>query len=298
MLLFIAPAWRGTSISLDRGRLTAFLIGGIPLTISSVLQAMSGIIDQFIVAHLVGVAQAGRYVASCVLANQALLMPAMSLASAFVPLAVQTLARKGPDAVREQLADGVEILFAVMLPACVGFAIVSHHVGDLALGPDFRDLAAQIVPIVSFSLLFQILTQQYLHVSFLISNRNVFYLWNTASVIAFNVVVSYLLIEHLGVVGGAWGRLATSIFGFFGALLLTRWAFPIPLPLARLARIVVAGLVMAIVVRTVDSLLAVSAPLALAILIPTGIVTYAAMCWLQNVLDIRDRALPAMRSLW
>ncbi len=298
MLLFIAPAWRGTSICLDRGRLTAFLIGGIPLTISSVLQAMSGIIDQFIVAHLVGVAQAGRYVASCVLANQALLMPAMSLASAFVPLAVQTLARKGPDAVRVQLADGVEILFAVMLPACVGFAIVSHHVGDLALGPDFRDLAAQIVPIVSFSLLFQILTQQYLHVSFLISNRNVFYLWNTASVIAFNVVVSYLLIEHLGVVGGAWGRLATSIFGFFGALLLTRWAFPIPLPLARLARIVVAGLVMAIVVRTVDSLLAVSAPLALAILIPTGIVTYAAMCWLQNVLDIRDRALPAMRSLW
>jgi O-antigen/teichoic acid export membrane protein len=225
-------------------------------------------------------------------------MPAISLASAFVPLAVQTLARKGADAVRQQLADGVEMLFAVMLPACVGFAIVSHHVGDLALGPDFRGVAAQIMPIVSFSLLFQVLTQQYLHVSFLISNRNAFYLWNTGSVIAFNVVASYLLIEHLGVVGGAWGRLATSIFGFLGALLLTRWAFPIPLPLARLARIVVAGLVMAFVVRALDSILAVSPPVALAILIPTGVVTCAAMCWLQNVLGIRDRALPAMRSPW
>jgi O-antigen/teichoic acid export membrane protein len=71
MLLFISPVWRGTSISLDRERLTAFLIGGIPLTISSVLLAMSGIIDLFIVAHLVGVAQAGRYVASCALPNQA-----------------------------------------------------------------------------------------------------------------------------------------------------------------------------------------------------------------------------------
>ena len=173
-----------------------FLIGGIPLTISSVLLAMSGIIDHFIVAHIAGVAQAGRYVASADLANQALLMPAMSLASAFVPLAVQTLARKGAEAVSRQLADGVEMLFAIMLPACVGFAIVSHHVGDLALGPEFRDIAAQIMPVVSFALLFQILTQQYLHVSFLISNRNSFYLWNTGSVIVFNVAVSYLLIAR------------------------------------------------------------------------------------------------------
>jgi O-antigen/teichoic acid export membrane protein len=298
MLLFISPVWRGTSISLDRDRLVAYSIAGIPLTISSVLLALSGIIDRFIVAHLVGVAQAGRYVASTDLANQALLMPAMSLASAFVPLAVQTLAQKGADAASQQLADGVEILFAVMLPACVGFAIVSHHVGDLALGPDFRDLAAQIMPIVSFALLFQVLTQQYLHISFLISNRNAFYLWNTGSVIVFNVAVSYLLIEHLGVVGGAWGRLATAIFGFLGALVLMRWAFPIPLPLARLARIVVAGLAMAVVVRALDSILAVSPPVALAILIPAGIATYAGMCWLQNVLGIRDRALPALRGPW
>jgi O-antigen/teichoic acid export membrane protein len=154
------------------------------------------------------------------------------------------------------------------------------------------------MPIVSFALLLQILTQQYLHVSFLISNRNSLYLWNTGSLIVFNVAVSYPLIEQLGVVGGAWGRLATSAFGFLGALLLTRWAFPIPLPLARLARIVVAGLIMAIVVGALDSILAVSPPVALAILVPTGLAIYATMCWLQNVLSVRDRALPAMRSLW
>ncbi|MBV9970577.1 MAG: polysaccharide biosynthesis C-terminal domain-containing protein, partial [Xanthobacteraceae bacterium] len=297
-LLFAMPVWRGTSMFFERDRLVAFLIGGIPLTISSVLLALSGIIDRFIVAHLVGIAQAGRYVASADLANQALLMPAMSLASAFVPLAVQTLAKKGADAMSRQLAEGVEILFAIMLPACLGFAIVSHHLGDLALGPDFRGIAAQIMPIVSFALLFQILTQQYLHVSFLISNRNSFYLWNTGSVIGFNVAVSYILIGSFGVVGGAWGRLATSIFGFLGALLLTRFAFRMPLPLGRLARIVVAGLVMAVVVRALDSILAVSPPLALAILIPTGVISYAAMCWLQNVLGIRDHAFPVMRSLW
>jgi O-antigen/teichoic acid export membrane protein len=196
------------------------------------------------------------------------------------------------------LADCVEILFAIMLPACLGFALVSHHVGDLVLGREFRGIAAQIMPIVSLALLFQILTQQYLHVSFLISKRNSFYLWNTGSVIVFNVAVSYLLIEQLGVVGGALARLATSVFGFLGALLLTRWAFPVPLPLARLARIVVAGLTMVVVVSALDSILAVSPAVALAILVPTGVITYATMCWLQNVRGVRDRALPAMRSLW
>jgi O-antigen/teichoic acid export membrane protein len=298
IILFIPPVWRGTSISFDRERLIALLIAGIPLTIASGILALSGIIDRFIVAHIDGVAQAGRYVASADLVNQALLMPAMSLASAFVPLAMRTYAKDGAEAVTRQLADGVEILLAIMLPACLGFAVVSHHVGDLTLGPDFRGIAAQIMPVVALALLFQILTQQYIHVSFLIANRNSFYLWNTGSVFMFNVAVSYLLIEHLGVVGAAWGRLATSIFGFLGALLLTRWAFPIPLPLGRLARIVVAGLAMAFLVRAVDSILYVSAPIALAILIPTGVVTYAAACWLQNVLGVRDRALPAMRSLW
>jgi O-antigen/teichoic acid export membrane protein len=298
VLLFSRPVWRGTSISLDRERLVVLLIAGIPLTISSVLLAMSGIIDRFIVAHIVGVGEAGRYVASADLVNQALLMPAMSLASAFMPLAVRTFAQEGADAAARQLADGIEILFAVMLPACVGFAIVSHHAGDLALGPDFRGIAGEIMPIVAFALLFQILTQQYLHVSFLISNRNSFYLWNTGSVFVFNIVVSYLLIEQIGVVGGAWGRLASSIFGFLGALLLTRWAFPVPLPLGRLARILLAGLVMAVVVRALDSMLDVSPAVALAVLIPTGVVTYAAMCWLQNVLGVRDRAPLAMRSLW
>src|SRR5215831_16294850 len=150
-------------------------------------------------------------------------MPAISVASAFVPLAVRTHAQKGADAASRQLADGVEILFAIALPACLGFALVSHHVGDLLLGREFRGIAAQIMPIISLALLFQILTLQYLHVSFLISKRNSFYLWNTGSVLVFNVAVSYLLIEQLGVVGGALARLATSVFGFLGALLLTRW---------------------------------------------------------------------------
>ena len=297
ILFFVSPIWRGTSISHSGDRLLALLKAGMPLTVSLTLLALSGIIDRFVVAHLAGVAQAGKYVASADLANQALIIPAISVASAFVPIAVRTLAQKGAQAASRQLAESIEILFTVMLPACLGFAVVSHHIGDLVLGPDFRGIAGQVMPIVSIAILFQILTQQYLHISFLMSNRNSFYLWNTGSIIVFNVVASYVLVEHLGVVGGAWSRLATAIFGFLGALVLTRWAFPAPLPAARLARVLVAGLTMAVVVQFIDSVLNVSAPAALAILIPSGVATYAAMCWLQNVAHLRDRALTALKGL-
>jgi hypothetical protein len=77
---------------------------------------------------------------------------------------------------------------------------------------------------------------------------------------------------------------------------LSRWAFPAPLPALRLARVLAAGLAMAVVVHAIDSVLDVSAPVALAVLIPSGIAAYAAMCWLQNVAHIRDRALAALKG--
>ena len=86
------------------------------------------------------------------------------------------------------------------------------------------------MPIVAIAVIFQILTQQYLHASFLLSGRNSFYLINTASIIAANVVLSYVLISGYGTVGAAWARLGADIFGFACALLLSRRAFPIPIP--------------------------------------------------------------------
>ena len=101
-------------------------------------------------------------------------------------------------------------------------------------------------------MIFQILTQQYLHASFLLSGRNSFYLINTASIIVVNVVLSYVLVSDYGTVGAAWARLGADLFGFVCALILSRWAFPIPFPLGRLALIIIAALVMALLVAALD----------------------------------------------
>ena len=287
-------AWRGTVFKFDGAGLLAVARQGLPLTLSLTLLAVSSVTDRFMIANLVGAADAGKYVAGLDLVRQTLMMPAMSAAAAFFPLAIQIHAKHGDAAVRSHLGECVELLLSITLPACLGFAVISSHVANVILGADFRELAVQTMPIVAVAVIFQILTQQYLHASFLLSGRNAFYLINTASIIVANLILTYFLVDHYGTVGAAWARLGADAFGFAGALLLSRFAFPIPLPLGRLALTVIAGLVMAIVVGALDRSLHVADLAACAVLACAGLVTYAALCWLFDISRIRGRLKTAV----
>jgi O-antigen/teichoic acid export membrane protein len=282
-------AWRGTIVKFDRTGLAAVARHGLPLTLSLTLLAVSSVTDRFVIANLVGAAEAGKYVAGLDLVRQTLMIPAMSAAAAFFPLAVQIHARQGNAAVRSHLAECVELLLGITLPACLGFAVISPHVANVILGAEFREVAAQAMPIVAVAVIFQVLTQQYLHASFLLSGRNSLYLINTASIIAANVILSYVLVSHYGTIGAAWARLGADIIGFACALILSLWAFPVPLPVGRLALVMIAGLVMALTVGTLDRSLHVSDLTACVVLAGTGLASYATMCWLLDISRARGR---------
>jgi O-antigen/teichoic acid export membrane protein len=282
-------AWRGTAVKPDVSGLAAVAKQGLPLTLSLTLLAISSVTDRFMIANLVGAADAGKYVAGLDLVRQTLMMPAMSAAAAFFPLAVQIHASQGNAAVRSHLAECVELLLSITLPACLGFALIASHVANVVLGTDFREVAAQTMPIVAVAVIFQVLTQQYLHASFLLSGRNSLYLINTASIIAANIILSYVLVGHYGTVGAAWARLGADGIGFICALILSRWAFPIPIPIGRLALTMIAGLVMALVVGTLDRKLHVSDLTACIVLVCVGLASYVALCWLLDISRTRGR---------
>ena len=281
--------WRGTVLSFDRAGLLAVAKTGLPLTLSILLLGISTVTDRFMIANLVDTAAAGKYVAGLDLVRQTLMLPAISVAAAFFPMAIQIRASRGDAAVQSHLTECVELLLGITLPACLGFAMISAHVANIVLGVDFRETAAQTMPIIAMAVVFQILTQQYLHASFLLSGRNSFYLINTASIIVANLVLSYVLISHYGTVGAAWARLGADVIGFTCALVLSRFAFKIPLPLGRLALIVIAGLAMALSVAALDRSLHVADLTACIVLAGAGFITYAALCWLFDISRIRGR---------
>ena len=282
-------AWRGAIVKFDGSSLLAAARQGLPLTLSLTLLAISSVTDRFMIANLVGSADAGRYIAGLDLVRQTLMMPAMSVAAVFFPLAVKIHASQGRAAVRSHLGDCVELLLSITLPACLGFAVISSHIANVVLGADFREMAAQTMPILAVAVIFQILTQQYLHASFLLSGRNSFYLINTASIIAANVILSYAFVSDYGTLGAAWARLGADVFGFFCALMLSRRAFPVPMPLRRLALTMMAGLIMALTVITIDRSLHVSDLLACMVLVGAGLASYLASCWLLDISHARRR---------
>jgi O-antigen/teichoic acid export membrane protein len=282
-------AWRGTVVKFDASGLSALALQGLPLTLSLTLLAVSSVTDRFMIANLVGAADAGKYIAGLDLVRQTLMMPAMSAAAAFFPLAVKIHANQGNAAARSHLAECVELLLSITLPACLGFAVISPHVANVILGADFREVAAQTMPIVAVAVIFQVLTQQYLHASFLLAGRNSLYLINTASIIAANVILSYVLVSSDGTVGAAWARLGADIVGFVCALVLSRWAFPVPLPLRQLALTIIAGLMMALAVATVDRSLHVSDLAACVVLVGVGSASYVALCWMLDISRARRR---------
>lgn len=282
-------AWRGTIFKFDGSALLSAAKQGLPLTLSLTLLAISSVADRFIIANLVGTADAGKYIAGLDLVRQTLMMPAYSVAAAFVPLAVRINANQGRAAAQSHLGECVELLLSMTLPACLGFAVISSHVANVVLGADFRAMAADTMPIVAVAVIFQILTQQYLHTSFLLSGRSSFYLINTASIIAVNVVLSYALISAYGTIGAAWARLGADLFGFVCALILSRRAFPIPMPPGRIALTMIAALIMALLVGAIDRSLRVSDLTACIVLAGVGSASYVVLCWVLDISRARRR---------
>jgi O-antigen/teichoic acid export membrane protein len=281
--------WHGAKGKFELAKIQAVALQGLPLTLSLTLLAISSVTDRFMIANLIGSADTGRYIAGLDLVRQTLMMPAMSAAAAFIPLAVQIHASQGSAAVRSHLAECLELLLGVTLPACLGFAVISAHIANVVFGGEFREIAAQTMPILAVAVVFQILTQQYLHASFLLSGRNGFYLVNIGAIIAANVILSYVFVRDYGTLGAAWARLCADAFGFFVALALSRRAFPVPVPLGRLALTMIAGLVMAFVVSAVDRVVRVSDFTACVLLIGAGLVSYLASCWLLDICHARRR---------
>jgi hypothetical protein len=126
VLIQSRAAWRGTKLKFDGSALFAVAKQGLPLTLSLTLLAISSVTDRFMIANLVGAADAGKYISGLDLVRQTLMMPAISAAAAFFPLAVKIHANQGAAAVRSHLAECVELLLSIRTQ----FILSSQHRRD------------------------------------------------------------------------------------------------------------------------------------------------------------------------
>jgi O-antigen/teichoic acid export membrane protein len=297
VVLFWRRAWGVSEPDFARPALIDIVRTGAPLTLSLSLLSISSLSDRFLLAHLAGIGAAGQFGAALDIVRQGLPILAVSLSSAFTPLAVRMLAGEGAQRTRDACADYLEWLLAVTLPATIGLALVAPQVADLLLGPDFRQLAREAIPVFAAAVLFQVLTQQYFHMSFLLSNKTIYYLFNTGAVIVWSLAITTVLILRFGVAGAVWGRLATELFGFASAFWLSRSAFALPFPFVRLARVALASAPLALAVYALESLYSGAGPKLLLLAIPAGVAVYALSAWALDIARARARLRNVLHAI-
>ena len=227
--------------------LRTFASFGIPITLSGIVFAIHAALDRMLVFHFMGDHAAGQYGASADLVRQIILIPAVSIASATIPLAVRAYATGGAAEARPHLEFSLEILLAAVFPAVAGVALTSNYIAGVILGSEFRETAAQIMPILAFAWLFQSISQSYIHASFHLAKTPFMMTTQSIAMLIANLLVMPVLLARFGLVGAASSLVIVEAFGAGFGWYLTRKAFPLPFNAFQVMRIVAATAIMALV---------------------------------------------------
>ena len=141
-MLFASTILRSPVAGPKIADLRTFAGFGIPITLSGIVFAIHAALDRMLVFHFMGDHAAGQYGAAADLVRQIILIPAVSIASATIPLAVRAYATGGAGEARPHLEFSLEILLAAVLPAVAGVALTSSYIAGVILGSEFRETAA------------------------------------------------------------------------------------------------------------------------------------------------------------
>jgi O-antigen/teichoic acid export membrane protein len=294
--LLSRSVWKGPVAPVDVTQLKRFARYGVPIALSGCVYSLHAALDRLIVAGVLGEAAAGQYGAAADLVRQIILVPSTSIASAILPLAVAAFAQGGIAAARPHLERSAELLFAVLLPATIGLALISSDLAKLVLGPDFRATGAEVMPILCFAWLFQALSQSFVHTSFHLAQRPLLLLCHGAVTLVVNVAATLILVTRFGFIGAALALVVSEAFGMFSGLVLTRFAVPLPLVPMRLLRIAFSTAAMALVLLLgEDHLFLTGVPL-LAAKIIAGVAIYAGFILLFDIAGLRRSALVFLRA--
>lgn len=279
--------WSGPRKPFDRSAFDQMLRFGVPMALSGLVFALHAALDRLLVAWLLGDAAAGIYGVAADLVRQIIQFPAMAVGSALAPLAIRALSEGGRAAADDHLARSGELMLAVILPAVVGLAIVAPHLATLILGEAFRATAAALIPILAFAWLFQVISQQYVQVSFHLAKKPRLLVLHGLAALVANVVAMLVLVPRYGLKGAALSLVIAEAAGVIAGFALSRLAHPLPLNPRPILKVVAAVVAMAVPTFLVDQLFDGHAAIDLVISVGVGIAIYALAVLALDIAGIR-----------
>ena len=273
--------------SFSIGYLKTFVRYGFPFLLGALAFALHGALDRLSVAYLLGPAAAGSYGLAADLTRQIATVLASSAASAVFPMAFRNLAKSGASVTRARLAEGAELLLALIAPVTVWLAISADAVAGTLLGTEFQTSVAALLPLLALGRMCGAVNQYYLHVSFQLAEKPMLQVVHDSLILGINIALLFPLTFVFGLPGTAAAVLIAEAIGILIGIGLSRRAFKLPFNTAGMARVLASTLAVAVVTYAVKSASGGHGFSALLSLGAAGFVAYAGATMLFDVAGIR-----------
>ncbi|WP_244919865.1 oligosaccharide flippase family protein [Rhizobium grahamii] len=287
LLVYAPGVWRRPRHPFDADLLKEMLRFGVPMTVSSFVFVLHTVLDRIIIVTYMGETAAGVYGAAADLVRQIILFPGVAIGSATIPVAIRLLTQDGREATNRHLTETAEMLLAVLMPMVVGLALVAPGFASLILGPEFRDAAAVLMPILVFAWLFRSISYQFVHVSFQLAKKPGLMGVQGIIILAINVAGMFALVPRFQLVGAAFALLIAEIGGATAGYFLSYRAHRLPFELRPILKVSLATATMAVPTVIVGRHPTGNALFDLGAPIITGIVAYALAGVALNLAGIR-----------
>ncbi len=246
---------RGSHGPFDTALLHKMIAYGAPLTIAGFASALHGMLDRFALGYFHGSGAAGQFSAIADFTRQCMILPVAGLFSAIVPAAVRTFAKGDAEATRRQLAYSGELLAAGIFPCAVGLMIVSPHLAALVFGPEFRTAAAAIMPILAFAWIANLMSQQYVHMSYQLATKPNLLIAQCVGLVVFGFCLIVPAAKTYGIMGAAIAFAVSEFCGLLLGIYLMRYGHRLPLFPLGIVRVIAATAIMAAATLGVRALL-------------------------------------------
>ncbi len=224
-------------------RLLAFAAPQIAVDVTVCLLQLS---DRFLLDGLAGAAALGVYAVAYALVERPITLICVAVTTATYPTAVQVTHDSGSAAGGRQLGDNGAILFALVLPGCVGIALLAPYMSAVLIGPEYRSAAVILIPILCVSALFRGLSTHFIDHIFHLSTRLGLAVWLYGPAAAVNIILNLFLVPRYGAVGAAWAGVVAQSAAFAAGLLVGRRVYPVRFPITEVIRVMCATLIMAV----------------------------------------------------
>ncbi|KQQ40959.1 polysaccharide biosynthesis protein [Methylobacterium sp. Leaf125] len=285
-LYVIRSLLRGGGSWTEARRLLAY---GWPLVLSFGAAALAQTADRLVIGASIGVSELGAYGAFADFLRQSFVVFGDSVALALISIAKRDARDGGIAAARPVLEDAIRLLTLIAAFGAVFFLAFDGLLVTLLLGPDYRETALRVAPLLVAASILQMFRSYYFGQVIYFTQKSQLDAVASLTLLVAIGGLSALLIPRYGVEGAAIAMATGQALACLVFILGSRERFRMPVPLRDLAVIGGLALACAVAIAGLDRL-PLDPGLALGLRLTCLAAVSAGTAWAFNILGIADFA--------